>query len=158
MRIDFEPLVRIMHRSFVRYLRMTPQGLQFPDGALRATITARIHHANPTRTLYRDKKPVCRSLDGSKPLRPVVAAHCAPCPEREGCTAQLNLQLSVEGVPYNLLLSFTSLKNFLLFRNKLNRPLDRSEIVLNVVDRGRWGELRFSAPAVNPPSASTPAR
>jgi hypothetical protein len=147
MDIDLTPLAQVMHRSFAKFLRMTPQGLQFPNGDLRASFKARVLHAHPTRTLYRDKKPVCRSLDGFTPLRPLHAAHCAECRHADRCTAQLNLQLSVEGVPYNLLLAFTSLKNFLLFRARLERPLEKTDILLKVVDRGRWGELAFSLAA-----------
>ena len=145
MNIDLSPLGRMLHRSFARYLSVTARGLRFPDGALRITVPARIQHAHPTRTFYRDKKPVCRSLDGFTPLRPELAAHCAECSFRERCTAQLNLQLTVEGVPFNVLLSYTSLKNFLCFRANLSRPLEQMDLTLTVLDRGRWGELTFLA-------------
>jgi hypothetical protein len=57
----------------------------------------------------------------------------------------LNLQLTVDEVPYNILLSFSSLKNFVGFKSRFNRPLDRVEVLLKVRDRGHWGELTFAA-------------
>lgn len=143
MQIDMLPLAQILHRSFAKFLRLTSQGLVFPDGKIRTQVSARIHHAHPTRTLYQNRKPVCRSLDGFTPRNRRLAEHCVACQARDRCTAQLNLQLRVQGAPYNVLLSYSSLKNFLEFRANLPRPVEQGEVTLKVLDRGRWGELTF---------------
>jgi hypothetical protein len=150
MVFDISPLLHTLHRSFARFLRVTPQGLVFPDGRIRPELQVRIHHAHPTRTLYRNRKPVCRSLDGYTPLNRTRAEHCAECQARDGCVAQMNLQLTADGAPYNVLLSFSSLKNFLEFRARLQRPLERADISLRVLDRGHWGELTFREVEVKP--------
>ena len=133
----------IFRRAFAKYLRLRPDGLQFPDGHVQASVQVRIEDHHMARTLYKNRKPACRSLDGFKPLKTRLAKHCADCLMRETCTPQICLQLSVEQVPYDLLLSYSSLRNFLFFRSKLDRPIEKCPVEIRVRNRGKWGEVTF---------------
>lgn len=64
---------------------------------------------------------MCRSLNGIRPLENSEQA-CAPCGASE-CTPQVRVDLLFEGLPYRLLLAFTSAKK--------------------VIHRGNWGALVF---------------
>ena len=96
--------------SFARYLSVHPTGLRFPHGRLCSSVEATVHQCRPARTRYRNKTPVCRSLDG---ITSIKEKHdCASCPDRKDCTAQIYLELTIEDVPYRLLLAYTSARNF----------------------------------------------
>lgn len=143
---DVEPLREILHRALVRYLLVTPAGLLLKkDEVPRTNVEARILGFGGARTLYRKRKPVCRSLDG------VVAVtdsdkSCAECVARGNCTPQVRLDLIIEQCPLRCLLAFTSARNFLEYEAQLSRDAVVIEQVLHeitVVNRGTWGELRF---------------
>jgi hypothetical protein len=57
------PILRdILHRSLARYLSVLPSGLQLERGQRpRKTIEARILGYGGARSLYKNRKPVCRS-------------------------------------------------------------------------------------------------
>lgn len=132
--------------SFARYLSVHPTGLRFPHGRLCASVEATVHKCRPARTLYRKKKPVCRSLDGISSIK--EENDCASCPDRKDCTAQIYLELTIEDVPYRLLLAYTSARNFMQFASRIGRQgmdLENTRILISVRDRGRWGELCFIA-------------
>lgn len=137
------PLLRdILLRTTARYLNFRPHGFEFPDGAIKGSISCRILAYGGARTLYRGRKPHCRSLDGSKALD---GSPCDECLERKHCTPQVRLDLLHRGSPYRLLLAYSSAKNFLLFaRGQPAASLEMREIRIAVIDRGTWGELRFS--------------
>ena len=130
--------------SFARYLCVHPTGLRFPHGRLCASVEATVHRCKPARTLYRKKKPVCRSLDGIRSIK--AENDCASCPDRKDCTAQIYLELTIEDVPYRLLLAYTSARNFMQFASRIGKQgldLENTRILISVRDRGRWGELCF---------------
>jgi hypothetical protein len=138
--------------SFARYLAVRPTGLQMPHGLLVSSLRVTLRDSRPARTFYRDHQPQCRSLDG---LRSVTQDRaCADCLLRSTCTPQIHIDLLHEAVPYRLLLAYTSARNFLLFLSHLGkqgRGLPQSDVILSVLNRGRWGELRFiSSPSSNP--------
>lgn len=142
--------------SFARYLSVHPTGLRFPHGRLCASVEATVHQCRPARTLYRKKKPVCRSLDGITSIK--KENDCASCPDRKDCTAQIYLELTIEAVPYRLLLAYTSARNFMQFASRIGRQgleIENSRILISVRDRGRWGELCFIAKPAEP---GTPGR
>jgi hypothetical protein len=144
---DVEPLREILHRALVRYLTVTSAGLVLEKGELpRPAVEARILGFGGARTLYRKRKPACRSLDGVAAVTD-SAKLCAECPDRKKCTPQVRLDLIVEQRAFRLLLAFTSARNFLEYDARLRRDGVVLEDVLHaisVVDRGAWGELRFS--------------
>ena len=144
---DVEPLREILHRALVRYLTVTPAGMVLEKGKPpRPAVDARIIGFGGARTLYRKRKPACRSLDGVAAVTDSDKL-CAKCRDRNKCTPQVRLDLIVEQRPFRLLLAFTSARNFLEYDARLRRDGVVLEDVLHtvsVVDRGAWGELRFT--------------
>ncbi len=144
---DVEPLREILHRALVRYLTVTPTGLLLDkDERPRPTVEARILGFGGARTFYRKRKPVCRSLDGVVAVTDPDKA-CAECEDRQRCTPQVRLDLIIERRALRCLLAFTSARNFLEYEARLRRGGVIIEQVLHqisVVNRGAWGELRFS--------------
>jgi hypothetical protein len=138
-------LIRAM---LVTYLDVKPDGLMLGKGQQPLPqVTTRFLATSPARTLYRERRPVCRSLDG---LRGYGGKDCSSCPDRSGCTPQARLDIDIDRRPYRLLLAFTSARNFLLFAQQLSnegRDLTKEPAFsIRVLDRGRWGELRFDLP------------
>jgi hypothetical protein len=139
--------------AFARYLAVRPGGLQMPHGPIVQTLRARLLACRPARTLYENHQPRCRSLDGIQSV--TEARTCAACLLRKTCTPQIYLELLCNHVPYRLLLAYTSARNFMLFTSRLRqqgRPLENTDILISVLDRGRWGELRFLTPPPQPPA------
>jgi hypothetical protein len=133
--------------AFARYLLVRPAGIQFPHGRLCPSLAATILACRPARTLYQNKQPVCRSLNGIQSLQEARA--CASCLLRKSCTPQIYLELLADGVPYRLLLAYSSARNFMLFASGLRarpQPLENAQVIISVRDRGRWGELCFISP------------
>jgi hypothetical protein len=137
-----------MHALLLRYADVTPQGLVLGEGQppLR-TARATFLKTAPARTLYRERRPACRSLDG---LRGRDGKVCASCADRATCVPQVLLDVEIDRRPYRLLLAYTSARNFLLFvdeRARRGSDLRATPLTLRVLDRGRWGELRFDVAA-----------
>ena len=127
------------------YVDVVPTGLVLgKDAVPRREVSAVFLKTSAARTLYKDRRPVCRSTDG---LRGYRSKECASCSDRDGCTPQVLVDLEVERRVYRLLLAYTSARNFLLFadRHLRGRTLDRAPLTIRVLDRGTWGELRFDA-------------
>ncbi|MEW6745557.1 MAG: hypothetical protein AB1486_22625 [Planctomycetota bacterium] len=142
MPLDPDPLKDILYRTTARYLAVRPAGLEIA-GHLQTSLQGRVLAYGAARSLYRGKRPVCRSLDG---LRSVHGEPCAACHEQPHCTPQARLDLLLDAIPHRLLLAYTSAKNFLLYVGALaTRGLDVTRITthMEVVDRGTWGEVRF---------------
>jgi len=139
----------ILARTAARYLTVLPHGIQLAKGkpALK-TLCVQILDHGAARTLYQHRQPVCRSLDGLRPiLNPQL--HCAQCDQRSICTPQVKVHLVYDNAPYRLLLAFTSAKNFLLYCSQLkehDHALDQVVTQIHVLNRGTWGELRFASP------------
>jgi len=143
---DLQPLRAILQQARRRYLSVRAHGFELnPGQPLRPTLEARILSFGSARTLYQDRKPHCRSLDG---IRPTAEHHrtCAECRLRTRCTPQVRLDLLVDTQPLRLLLAHTSAKNFLLYETQLHQrgvALYEGLHRLSVINRGSWGELRF---------------
>ncbi len=148
-RPDVQPLREILHAALKRYLTVRPHGFELNPGETpRPILEARILNTGAARTLYQQRKPRCRSLDGIAPLDDRNRT-CAQCRLRPQCTPQVRLDLFVGAQPFRLLLAHTSAKNFLAYDGRLRqqgRPIEDILHRITVINRGSWGELRFSAP------------
>ena len=146
-REDIQPLREILHRMLVRYLTVRPRGFELePGDSPRPLVEARILGYGSARTLYQDRKPHCRSLDGLRSITDQKRT-CADCKLRSQCTPQVRLDLIVDGHAFRLLLAYTSAKNFFVYEARLReRGLALEHLLhrIHVVNRGSWGELRFS--------------
>ena len=141
-----EILRDIVQRMMARYITVRPLGIHLGNNRkLIPALNCRILDYGAARTLYRNRRPVCRSLDAVKAIKD---AHklCQQCIDRDNCTAQVRLDLLFENCPYRLLLAYTSAKNFLLYTGKLAEKkieIQTTDTKIVVVNRGSWGELRF---------------
>jgi hypothetical protein len=148
-RNDVEPLREILHRALVRYLTVRPGGFELERGErLRPIVEARILGFGGARTFYQDRKPVCRSLDGLRPVTGDTSRTCRECEARQRCTDQVRVDLIAERRAFRLLLAYSSARAFLVYDAELKRRSLAIEDVLTkiaVTNRGAWGELRFSS-------------
>ena len=145
---DLQPLRAILQQARRRYLTVRPHGFELnPGQPLRPALEVRILSFGSARTLYHDRKPLCRSLDGIQPSAPKAQRRCADCALRPRCTSQVRLDLLADTQPWRLLLAHTSAKNFLLYEARLRErgvALYEGMHRMTVINRGSWGELRFS--------------
>lgn len=141
-----EILRDIIHRMTARYMTVRPLGLDLGNNRkLIPAINCRLLDYGAARTLYQQRRPVCRSLDAVKSIAD-DDKFCQQCLHRNHCTGQVRLDLLFENRPYRLLLAYTSAKNFLLYTGKLaEKKIDIQTIdtKIVVVNKGSWGELRF---------------
>ncbi|MCP4209250.1 MAG: hypothetical protein GY767_19685 [Shimia sp.] len=146
-RPDIQPLRELLQRAQRRYLTVRPHGFELNPGTpLQPVLEARILGFGGARTRYQDRKPLCRSLDGIRPISEDQRT-CAECRVRFRCTPQLRLDLLADTQPFRLLLAHTSAKNFLLYETELHqRGLALNDVLhrITVINRGSWGELRFT--------------
>lgn len=146
----------ILARTAARYLTVRPHGLQIAPGHLPLPrLQVQILDHGAARTLYRERKPICRSLDAIVAVRD-PERRCSTCADRDQCTPQVRIDLVFDCAPYRLLLAHTSAKNFLLYHTELvkrGRRLPDLITELRVLNRGTWGELRFSVAAPDSESA-----
>ena len=149
-RSDLQPLRAILQQARRRYLTVRPHGFELnPGERLRPVLEARILSFGSARTLYQDRKPLCRSLDAIRPTTAKEHRTCAECALRTRCTSQVRLDLLVDTQPWRLLLAHTSAKNFLLYEAQLREhgiELYEGLHHMTVINRGSWGELRFARP------------
>lgn len=149
-RSDLQPLRAILQQARRRYLTVRPHGFELnPGERLRPVLEARILSFGSARTLYQDRKPLCRSLDAIRPTTAKEQRTCAECALRTRCTSQVRLDLIADTQPWRLLLAHTSAKNFLLYEVQLREcgiEFYESMHHMSVINRGSWGELRFARP------------
>jgi len=141
-----EILRDIVGRMMARYMTIRPLGIDLGNNRkLIAALNCQVLNYGAARTLYRKRRPICRSLDAVKALAD-SKKHCQQCLDRKHCTGQVRLDLLFESCPYRLLLAYTSAKNFLLYTGKLTKQkleIQTIDTKIIVVNRGSWGELRF---------------
>lgn len=141
-----EILRDIVHRMMARYMTVRPLGIDLGNSRkLISSLNCRVLDYGAARTLYRQRRPVCRSLDAIKAIAN-ADKFCQRCSDRDHCTGQVRLDLLFENRPYRLLLAYTSAKNFLLYTGKLAEKkieIQTIDTKIVVVNRGSWGELRF---------------
>lgn len=137
----------ILHRTVARYMTIRPLGIDLGEGRkLLPSLQCRILNYAGARTLYRARRPICRSLDTVKALRQ-PDKYCQQCLDRKHCTPQVRLDLLFENRPYRLLLAYTSAKNFLLYSAELalrKLEIQRVSTQIRVLNRGSWGEVCFN--------------
>lgn len=143
---DPQPLRDLLHRALARYLTVTPHGFVLDRGGDTVSrLVVRILGYGGARTIYQQRKPVCRSLDGVVAVTD-PAKCCDHCPQLDTCTPQVRVDLIVEGRPSRLLLAFTSAKNFLAYAGRLEAQriaVDSLQHEILVVPRRGWGEVQF---------------
>ena len=148
-RPDVQPLRELLYRALVRYLTVRPRGFEIDAGKpLRTSVEARILGFGGARTLYVDRRPNCRSLDGVRPMNREPSRTCAECIDRARCVPQIRLDLIVEERPFRMLLAHSSARAFLHYEADLRRRDRHIEDVvtkITVLNRGSWGELLFAA-------------
>ena len=141
-----EILRDIVQRMMAHYITVRPLGIDLGNNRkLIPALNCRILDYGAARTLYRNRLPVCRSLDAVKAIKDANKL-CQQCVDRDNCTGQVRLDLLFENCPYRLLLAYTSAKNFLLYTGKLAEKkieIQTTDTKIVVVNRGSWGELRF---------------
>jgi hypothetical protein len=147
---DLKPLRAILQQAQRRYLTVRPRGFQLnPNERLRPVLEVRILAFGSARTLYQQRKPLCRSLDGIEPTAPKGQRRCADCALRPRCTSQVRLDVLADTQPWRLLLAHTSARNFLRYEAQLRQlgvGLYEDMHRMSVINRGSWGELRFARP------------
>jgi hypothetical protein len=147
-RTDLQPLRALLQQARRRCLTVRPRGFELhPGERLRPVLEARILGFGSARTLYQDRKPLCRSLDAIEPTAPKARRRCAECALPPRCTSQVRLDLLVDTQPWRLLLAHTSAKNFLLYETQVRErggALYDGLHRMRVINRGSWGELRSS--------------
>lgn len=132
--------------AIARYLTVRPEGLEVRPGEVVDSVAARLLGFHAARTLYEQRRPTCRSLDGVRAQTGGRA--CAECLFRKRCTPQICVELWLDGLPVRLMLAFTSLRNFLGFveaRRKKGNTVEGTNLLIAVRNRGHWGELCFLA-------------
>ncbi len=136
----------IVQRMMARYMTIRPLGIDLGNNKkLLPALNCRILDYGAAKTLYRQRRPVCRSLDAVKAVGDTNKL-CQQCIDQDHCTGQVRVDLVFENCPYRLLLAYTSAKNFLLYTGKLaqqRREIQTIDTKIIVVNRGSWGELRF---------------
>ena len=146
MTYKFSTMRELVARAFARYLSVSPTGFQLGPGNIVPSLKVQVIQHRPARTLYKNRTPICRSLDGVKALQ--KEQECANCLFRKTCTPQICLEILHQGMPWRLILAYTSAKNFLLFDSQMKTKgvaMENSSIMISVRDRGRWGEVCFSS-------------
>jgi hypothetical protein len=141
-----EILRDIVQRMMARYMTIRPLGIDLGNNRkLIPALNCRILNYGAARTLYHQRRPVCRSLDAVKTIEDAKKL-CQQCLDRNHCTVQVRLDLLSENCPYRLLIAYTSAKNFLLYTGKIAEQkleIQAIDTKIIVVNRGSWGELRF---------------
>lgn len=136
----------IVRRMIVRYMTVRPFGIDLGnDRKPISAIDCRVLDYGAARTLYRQRRPVCRSLDAVKSINDPKKL-CQQCSDRNQCTGQVRLDLLFENGTYRILLAYTSAKNFMIYTAKLadmKLEIRTIDTKIMVVNRGSWGELRF---------------
>lgn len=135
----------ILQRTTACYMSIRPLGVDIGNNRkLIQTLDCRIINFNAAKTLYLQRRPVCRSMDAVKAVRKDKS--CQQCPDQNRCTDQIHLDLLFENRRYKLLIAYTSAKNFLIYTSKIaeqKTEIHTIDTKLVVVNRGSWGELRF---------------
>lgn len=143
--MNISALKEILEQSFSRYIRVLPVGFLLPyKQEIQSSLTVMVSYFHPARTLYKEKKPSCRSLNGIFALK--TKKTCSSCIQKNQCTPQICLEFLYQGIPLKLLLAYTSMRKFIEFVSKHN--FDSNNLVtLSVLNRGKWGEVQFTKSA-----------
>lgn len=129
-------------RETVRGACLRPRGLQlYGEREPRDLVEAVVVGLGSGRTLWENRRPVCRSLDG---LRSLSGRFCRECPRYlAGCQEQLFLILEVPGVActQKVSCSYTNARKLAEFVEEQRGDVVGMRVLLRTRDRGHWGEL-----------------
>ncbi|MDP2643719.1 MAG: hypothetical protein U1D67_07620 [Dehalococcoidia bacterium] len=96
-----EILRDILHRMTARYMTIRPLGIDPGSGRkLIPALNCRVLNYAAARTLYQQRRPVCRSLDAVKALGRSKKDR-QQCLDQKQCTGQVRLDLLFENRPSN---------------------------------------------------------
>jgi len=145
-------MLELLVRSTCRYARLLPDGLQLEDGGpVHPVLEVELVSHGDARTLYRGRRPVCRSLDGATSVTD-IKRQCDPCYDRKHCTPQVRIEFTYQRQPYRLLLAHTSARNFILYLTQLSKRKTaprQASVRMVVRNRSTWGELHFTPPVAS---------
>ena len=143
-----EILRDIVRRMVVRYMTVRPFGIDLGNNTKPIlALDCRVLDYGAARTLYRQRRPACRSLDAVKSIDDPEKL-CQQCSERNQCTGQVRLDLLFENSTYRLLLAYTSAKNFMIYTAKLadlKLEIRTIDTKIMVVNRGSWENYASAA-------------
>jgi hypothetical protein len=146
---NLDPLAQIRRSANLHYLTVKPEGFVLEaNGPIVLTLRAEILGHGGARTLYRARRPHCRSLNGVHAIQDAEML-CGDCFQRQHCTPQVRIDLLIARKSFVLLLSHTSARRFLNYVDELrSKGLEPEAVTVNlrVINRGKWGEVDF-APA-----------
>lgn len=149
MRDDLKLLGEAFRTRPRRFVRVAPAGFRIGEEivpALRGTI----QEWKLVRKLFRKGSVACSSEDG---VEGAGAQRCASC-KRQGCSPRIRLRIepapggALDAVDLELELNFSSCRNFLDYARDLgvaHHEAHEVVTVFSVVDRAKWGEVRFAA-------------
>lgn len=146
--LNVSALKEILEKSFSRYIQVLPDGFILPqENKIYPCLTVKLSCYYPARTLYQNKKPFCRSLDGISSVKGEKT--CNACSSKNQCTPQICVEVLYQGIPLKLLLAYTSMRKFIEYVSRLKlAPQAPSAylMTLTVLNRGKWGEVHFTQP------------
>jgi hypothetical protein len=138
-------LNQIRAQSSARYATITPAGVILPQTTLPYNpFTVNLVTYGPARTRYLNKRPLCRSLNGTTSAN--TGQSCNRCDNTRSCTPQIALDVMYNKIPFRFMLAFTSANNFLALSRILlikKIPLQGALINITIINRGKWGEASF---------------
>ena len=145
---NLDPLAQIRRSANLHYLTVKPEGFVLEaHGPIVLALQAEILGHGGARTLYRARRPHCRSLNGVNAIQD-AELFCGDCYQRQHCTPQVRIDLLIQRKSYVLLLSHTSARRFLTYVDELKskgREPEDVTVNLHVINRGKWGEVDFSS-------------
>jgi hypothetical protein len=136
------PLRQAFARRTYVLIRVTQKGFRLEDDIL-PELSGRIIKSTMLRKLFQDGDLVCQSKDGVTAEDGTVCATCL----HPLCRPQMRIQLLNGSCAYVIDLAVTSAQNLLDFEDEAkaeDKRLRDLEVVLTILDRGHWGEVRFA--------------
>ena len=126
-------------------VKVTPKGFVLGgiDEEPVAELIGRIVKIRVIRKRFEDGVLLCDAPDGAHARN---GTHCGLC-QHPRCRPLLRSHLADRGVVYVIDLAFTSAGNFFAIEDEAaaaGDPLENWRLRLRVVDRGYWGEVRFT--------------
>jgi len=122
-------------------VKVVPKGFCVEDEIIE-TLTGRIVRSRLIRKRFEENALVCDSSDGKRSREGQVCSEC----RHADCRPLLRIHLRSEGIRYVIDLAFTAAHNFFCMEDQAEacgEKIKEWDLSLNVVDHGRWGEVRF---------------
>jgi hypothetical protein len=122
--------------------KVTPDGFVVDDERV-PTLTGRVRKTHLVRKRFEDGVLACDSRDGVTARN---GTQCEACLHPR-CQPSLRLHLQNASAVYVIDLAVTAAQNFLRLEDVLEadgKTLDDTPLTLSVINRGYWGEVRFT--------------